>query len=84
MSRPDCDRLNRELAILYADLRRKSTADVVARQLISDAERPLPDVLPQPPRFTTFEWPAGGRVDYIAYWQAADRRAKVDWGGPYL
>lgn len=85
MARADYDRLNRELAILYdGEAKYKLPAARISRQLVADAERPLPDVLPKSPQWTTFEWPVGGHVDYSAYWQAMDRRAKIDWGGPYL
>lgn len=85
MSRPECDRLNRELVILHeGEVKYQQPAVSIARQLVTDAERPLPDVLPQPPQPATFEWPASGHVDYIAYWQAMDRRGKTDWNGSYL
>lgn len=78
MSRPECDRLNRELAILRdGELKFKLPAAPISRQLVTDAERPLPDVLPKPLVWTTFEWP-GEIVDLNAYWRAVDRKGKVD------
>lgn len=77
MSRPECDRLNRELAILYdGELKYKLPAAPISRQLVADSERPLPDVLPKPPQWTTFEWPASGVLNYIAYWQEVDRKGE--------
>lgn len=85
MSRPECDRLNRELVILHeGEVKYQQPAWSISQQLVAEAERPLPDVLPKPPKLTVFEWPASGHVDYTAYWQAVDRQAKVDWSEPYL
>lgn len=78
MSHSECDRLNRELAIPYeGELKYKLPTAPISRQLVTDAERPLPDVLPTPLVWTTFEWP-GEIVDLNAYWRAVDRKGKVD------
>jgi hypothetical protein len=72
----------REPDRLKAELRLPRTAEAifgvpaapVARQLVADAERPLPDVLPPPPEWTTFRWPLGGKVNFEGWWREVDRR----------
>jgi hypothetical protein len=69
--------LIRELALLYrCEAEHKVSAARVIRQLIADAARPLPDVLPRPPAWVTFEWPSSGEVNYEPYWRGVDRKAR--------
>jgi hypothetical protein len=59
------DRLNIELRLLYiCEAQRKIPAAPVVRQLIADADRPLPDVLPPRPEWTMFQWPKSGDSGY--------------------
>lgn len=82
MSRPDCDRLNCELAILYdVEVRYKIPAAPIARQLIAESERPLPDILPRRPVWLKFEWPMSGEIDYRRYWQSLDRQEEAQRRG---
>lgn len=67
-------RLSRELALLYAaEATHKVAAAPVARQLVADDARPLPDVIAPPPAWTAFEWPASGELDFTCYWKEVDR-----------
>ena len=67
-------RLREELRLLYrAEADYKVPAAPIVRQLIADAERPLPDVLPPPPAWTTFQWPGGVLVSFTK------ERLGVDW-----
>lgn len=59
-------------------LRAKSIID----QLVMDSDRPLPDVIPPVPRWTTFNWPESGNVNFEAWWRERDRYARMM--GPYL
>lgn len=78
-------RLHEELRLLYrAEADYKVPAAPIVRQLIADAERPLPDALPPPPAWTTFQWPRSGEVNLSGYWREVDRKGKIDWSGPYL
>lgn len=74
MSYTDCDRLNRELVILQeGELKYQLPAAPIARQLVAEAERLLPDVLPERPMPLKFDWPAN-TIDLTDYWRAVDRR----------
>jgi hypothetical protein len=56
-------RLDIELRLLYTcEAIFKIPAAPVIRQLVADAERPLPDVLPPRPEWKSFEWPESGEV----------------------
>lgn len=78
-------RLSRELSLLYAcEAAYKIPAAPVARQLITDDERPLPDVIPVRPQWVRFDWPKSGEVNLMNYWRGVDREQGVKWTGPYL
>lgn len=78
-------RLARELALLYAvEAAYKIPAAPVVRQLITDGERPLPDVIPLPPQWVEFTWPKSGEVNLMNYWRGVDRERGNRWTGPYL
>lgn len=66
-------RLAREISLLYkVEAQYKIPAAPVVRQLVEDAERPLPDVLPPQPVWTTFDWPLSGDVNLSHYWKNYD------------
>lgn len=72
------EHLTRELALLYrCEAEHKAPAAPIIRQLVADATRPLPDVLPRPPAWATFEWPSSGEVNYEIYWRGIDRSARL-------
>jgi hypothetical protein len=66
-------RLRNEMSLLYYGERvHKLPASPVIRQLIADAERPLPDALPPQTPCVEFRWPAD-TLDFIADWKRKDR-----------
>lgn len=74
-----------ELALLReVEDRYKIPAAPVARQLLADSERSLPDVIPLPPQWVEFEWPRSGEVSLVNYWREVDRERGAKWMGPYL
>lgn len=78
-------RLANELALLYkVEAVYKIPAAPVARQLVADDERPLPDAIPTPPRWVKFEWPKSGEMNLASYWRGVDRERGAKWMGPYL
>lgn len=75
------DRLSHELALLYAaEAAFKIPAAPIVRQLIADDARPLPDKIPIPPAWKSFEWPSG-ELNFERYWKEIDRKG---WRGEYL
>lgn len=78
-------RLANELALLYAvEAAYKIPAAPVVRQLITDDERPLPDIIPAAPLWVEFEWPKSGELNLASFWREVDRERGVKWMGPYL
>lgn len=66
-------RLAIEIAILVrCEQRHGLRAAPVITQLVADSERPLPDFIPGPPTWTTFQWPRSGAVDYEREWRRLD------------
>jgi hypothetical protein len=66
--------LTRELALLYrCEAEHKVPAAPVVRQLVADAARPLPDVLPRPLVWVAFGWPSSGEVNYETHRRGVDR-----------
>lgn len=79
------DRLTKELSLLYAaEARFRVPAAPIARQLVADEQRGLPDVLPRVPEWVTFSWPISGSVNLEDYWRQVDRARGARWMGPYL
>lgn len=75
--------LVREVELLQrCEVQFKLKAKPIVDQLTADADRPLPDQLPLPPLWTTFEWPRGGEVDFRTYWRDMDRHS--NWLGEHL
>lgn len=67
-------RLIREIQLLQrCEAQWKLKAKPIVDQLIADADKPLPDHLPQPPAWTTFEWPRSGEVDLRSHWKLIDQ-----------
>lgn len=67
-------RLTAEItALVRCEQRHGLRAAPVIARLVADDERPLPDLIPAPPVWTTFSWPVSGAVDYDAEWRVVDR-----------
>lgn len=72
------ERLRKEIQLLYAvEARYKIPAAPVINQLSVDAERPLPDKLPQPPTWIGYVWPVSGEVNFAHYWKNYDWTGRV-------
>jgi hypothetical protein len=60
-------------------------AKPIIDRLVAESDRPLPDVLPPSPQWTTFTWPKSGVVDLTNYWREADKEQRYrGFYGPRL
>lgn len=75
-------RLVREIELLQrCEAQFELKAKPIIDQLVADADRLLPDHLPQPPAWIDFEWPRSGEIDLRSHWKLVDR---IGWRGEYL
>lgn len=78
-------RLDRELALLYrAEAWFGVPAAPIVHQLVAAANYPLPDLLPPPPPWLSFQWPVGNSVNLQAYWREVDEGRIQRWAGPFV